>query len=138
MRLKFKNKIKDFRVVHSLIRNWLDVILFRLKIKRKFTMILNDGSKIRIVNRKDYFEFFSGMKFKEFQLKALSLKKKNSTLSFNYNGKTLIFRPKEKEQDIYDLIIEEFIDHIYKHYDYKISLLLILEEILGTLLFILL
>ena len=72
MRLKFKNKIKDFRVIHSLIRNWLDVILFRLKIKRKFTMILNDGSKIRIVNRKDYFEFFSGMKFKEFQLKAPS------------------------------------------------------------------
>ena len=105
MRLKFKNKIKDFRVVHSLIRNWLDVILFRLKIKRKFTMILNDGSKIRIVNRKDYFEFFSGMKFKEFQLKALSLKKKNSTLSFNYNGKTLkFFCPKEKEQDMFDTL----------------------------------
>ena len=54
-------KILDFLVVKGIVKNWQEVLFFRLGIKKpKFTMKLRNGKKIKINEPEDYFEFWDG------------------------------------------------------------------------------
>ncbi len=60
---KLQNKIHNFLVIRDIVKNWPDVLLFRLGVKRrgKFVMELENGPKIRIDKPQDYFDFWNTM-----------------------------------------------------------------------------
>ena len=114
-------KINDFVSIKKTVRNWPDVLFFRLGLKKSnFTMELRNGFKVKIKKPEDYFEFFSRNQYKKIKLTNLSFNKIGNLLTFKYKGhKVKFYCPKEKESDILDLLLEEFVYHIYSRFDYK-------------------
>ncbi len=52
-------KFGDFLAIKSMVKNWPDVLLFRLGLKKQtFTMELRNGIKAKINKPEDYFEFW--------------------------------------------------------------------------------
>ena len=118
---KINFKIRDLLVVRSIVKNWYDVLFFRIGLKKPgFVMQLRNGKKIKINRPEDYFEFFNGYQYKKIKLANLSFKKTGRIITFRYKGhKVKFYCPKEKESDILDLLLEEFVYHIYSRFDYK-------------------
>ena len=55
---KVNRKIKDLLVVRSVVKNWYDILLFRIDLKKTgFVMQLRNGKKIEIKKPEDYFSF---------------------------------------------------------------------------------
>ena len=59
--------IDNLLVVHSIVKNWQDVSLFRMGIKKVgFVMELRNGKNIRINKPEDYFSFWDGSQARDF------------------------------------------------------------------------
>ncbi len=114
-------KINDFVSIKKTVRNWPDVLFFRLGLKKSnFTMELRNGFKVKIKKPEDYFEFFSRNQYKKIKLTNLSFNKIGNLLTFKYKGhKVKFYCPKEKESDVLDLLLEEFVYKIYDQFDCK-------------------
>ncbi|MGC8622107.1 MAG: hypothetical protein ACP5U0_09355, partial [Caldisphaera sp.] len=52
------NKINDILVVKRLASNWYDAVLFRMGVKKSFTMRLRAGKNIKIKNIDEYNAFW--------------------------------------------------------------------------------
>ena len=55
----FKLNVCNLFITEKIVKNWPDVLLFRLGLKKKFIMELRNGGKIKIENLSNYFNFWN-------------------------------------------------------------------------------
>ncbi len=122
------NKIKDLIVVKSVVKNWFDVLMFRLGLKKaNFTMVLRNGVKFKINKPEDYFLFWESKQGEQELVKLLDLNRpvkiieKNKIIKFKFDNKTLKFSYNSQKQlhNTLGMIREQFIDEQYKWLDVK-------------------
>ena len=122
------NKIKDLIVVKSVVKNWFDVLMFRLGLKKaNFTMVLRNGVKFKINKPEDYFLFWESKQGEQELVKPLDLNRpvkiieKNKIIKFKFDNKTLKFSYNSQKQlhNTLGMIREQFIDEQYKWLDVK-------------------
>ena len=51
-------RLEDIKHIIKVTKNWYEIILFRLGIKRKIDIVLKNGSKFRVNNYDDYNYFW--------------------------------------------------------------------------------
>ena len=51
-------RFRDIKQIIKVTKNWYEIILFRLGIKRKIDIVLKNGSKFRVNNYDDYNYFW--------------------------------------------------------------------------------
>ena len=54
-----KQNLEGLSVVRKVVKNWPEVVLYRLGLKKKFIMQLRNGKKIKIEKLNDYFNFWN-------------------------------------------------------------------------------
>ncbi|BCS91235.1 MAG: hexuronic acid methyltransferase AglP [Candidatus Micrarchaeota archaeon] len=114
------NKINDLLIVSKIVKNWYDVLLFRLGIKKKLTMKLRSGKVKHFNNQKEYFDFWNTVEAQEELLSAYKakdlIKIKKNYVEFKYNGHIVKMSYKNERQlvDALLLIREQFVEEQYK------------------------
>ena len=58
-RVNFKQRIHYFSVTRKIIRNWVEVIFFRLGLKKNITIIFKSGLVKHFNSDREYFDFFN-------------------------------------------------------------------------------
>lgn len=123
-----QNKAHDFLVIRSIVKNWRDVLLFRLGIKKeKFIVKFKNGLEVKINKPNDYFDFWSTSEGQEFLLQArnpdtkIKVYKKNKLIKFKYGNKIIgfYFDSARQRSNTIQLISEEFIIEQYKWLNLK-------------------
>ena len=120
------NKINDLLVMRSVVKNWYDILLFRLGLKKSgFVMQLSNGKKIEINKPEDYFSSWeSGGESQKVLLEQLYTsynKILKKTIEFKFGNKPLKFLYDSRKQldNTLGLIKEQFIEEQYKWLDVK-------------------
>ena len=122
------NRINDLLVVHSIVKNWQDVFLFRMGLKKPgFVMQLRNGKKININKLKDYFSFWESKEGQEELLNQSGLKsivkivKNDTVLKFKFENKIvkLVYDSQKQMNNTLGMIKEQFIEEQYKWLDVK-------------------
>ena len=120
------SRIKDLLVVKSVVKNWYDVLLFRVGLKKpKFTMQLRNGKKIEINKPENYFSFWESNEGQQELLKRLKLnskvKIKSKIIEFKLGNKIVKFNYDSKKQlnNTLGMIKEQFIEEQYGWLDVK-------------------
>jgi FkbM family methyltransferase len=126
------NKLHDINIARKLIANWQDVILFRLGIKRSFTMKLRNGKGIYINSMEAYNNFWQSgdaLKFLNDEFKSsielkghrVDIDEGKHLLKINIFGKDLYFYFDDERQksNTIALLIENFIDEQFKELDVR-------------------
>jgi FkbM family methyltransferase len=120
--------MKDLLVVKSIVKNWYDVLLFRVGLKKPgFVMHLRNGKKIEIKKSEDYFSFWESEEGKQESFKPLNFDRlvkiieKGKIIKFKFNNKLLRFHYDSKKQldNTVGLIKDQFIGEQYKWLDVK-------------------
>ncbi len=58
---KYLNKPHDLLIISKFVKNWQDVLLFRLGLKANIILHLKTGQQIKIKKPEDYFWCFYGI-----------------------------------------------------------------------------
>ena len=115
--------IDNLLVVHSIVKNWQDVSLFRMGIKKVgFVMELRNGKNIRINKPEDYFSFWET---KGAQEKLIKQKGYNKLVKIHIFDKKILLKSNRAVTNFYydnnkqlantmGVIKEQFIDEQYK------------------------
>ena len=129
MRLnRINQKINDLLTIHSMVKNWYDILLFRVGFKKpRFVMRLRNGKKIEIKKPEDYFSFWESEEGQQELLRQLNLNRqvkiidKSNIIEFEFGNKLLRFRYDSQKQldNILGLIKEQFIEEHYRWLDVK-------------------
>jgi len=120
VRQKFKQKLYDLSVVKSIIKNWPEVVLYRLGLKKKFIMELKNGKKVKIEKPSDYLNFWNSFWSSEDSLIFLS-----KDVKFDRKKKLVKFKYKDYLIQLYFqgvvnyLIKEQFMDEVYEWLNVK-------------------
>jgi len=116
IRIKKLNKLHDILVVHKLVKNWYDVILFRAGLKKKIIIKMRDGRNIKIESLNDYKLFWKKQHFESYKKINLSIDKDRNLIKFKFNKKQIYinFGSESHLKDSLQLISEVFVDEIYK------------------------
>jgi len=97
---------------YKLIKNWYDVILFRLGIKKKIKIILRDGREFAINNFNDYRKFWLE------KVAKINVKTNEKYIEFPYDGKNIkMFY--SFPVDTCNIVNEVFFDNVYKFLEVK-------------------
>ena len=122
------NKFNDLLVIKSLIKNWQQVILFRIGIIKHFKLLLRSGKVIEIKSLDGYNTFWNSEDALDSRITQLKLKghkieinKKDKFFKINKFGKEIRFYFDGLDQAINtEYIIEEnYINEQYKHLEVK-------------------
>ena len=120
------NKINDLLVIERIVKNWYDILLFRLGLKKTgFVMQLRNGKKIEINKPEDYFSSWeSGGESQKALLEQLYTpysKIIKKFIEFKFGNKPLKFLYDSRKQldNTLGLIKEQFIEEQYKWLDVK-------------------
>ena len=122
------HKIKDLLVVRSIVKNWYDILLFRIDLKKTgFVMQLRNGKKIEIKKPEDYFSFWKSDEGQQALLKQLGFNnkvkiiEKSKIIKFRFCNKLLSFYYDSQKQltNTVGMINEQFIEQQYKWLDVK-------------------
>jgi FkbM family methyltransferase len=135
---KLINKINDLRVIHRIVNNWYDIVLFRTGLKRpRFVMQLRNGKKIEIKKPQDYFLFWESKEGEKALLKQMELElvlkqfslgssvkviEKKKVIEFKFGNKKLKFNYDSKKQLYWNtlgMIKEQFIGNQYRWLNVK-------------------
>ncbi len=128
MPLNINHRIKDLFVVRRIVKNWYDVLLFRVGLKKPgFVMQLRNGKKIEIKKPKDYFSFWESGKGQQEVLKrggfyhSVKIIEKSKIIKFKFGNKLLRFHYDSKKQlsNTLWMIREQFIEEQYNWLDVK-------------------
>ena len=118
----------DLLVIRRIVKNWYDILLFRLGLKRpKFIMQLRSGEKIQIKKTEDYFLFWESDEGQQALLKQSDLDssvriiEKIKVIQFKFDNKPLKFYYDSQKQlhNTLGMIKEQFIEEQYKWLDVK-------------------
>lgn len=120
-------KLYYFLSLKKIVKNWLDVLFFRLGLKKHFVMELRDGKKIEIKKPEDYFSFWESEEGQEALLKQLDLNsqfkiiEKTRIIEFNFGNETVKFNYDSQRQlcNTLGMIKDQFIEEQYKWLDVK-------------------
>ena len=121
-------KIKGLLVVQSLVKNWYDVLFFRMGLKKsRFVMQLRNDKKIKINKLKDYFSFWESEEGKQELFKRLNVNhkvkiiEKNKIIKFKFSNKTIKFYYDSQRQlnNALGMIKDQFIEEQYRWLDVK-------------------
>ncbi len=112
--------------VLTLVENWHDLIMFRIGLKKEFTLKLRSGSYFQINGSEDYFKFWAA-DGEGAQALALRLCAKNNIRIMNnqllvlYKGRILKFHISSKKQIASHAVVlnEQFVVEQYKWLDFK-------------------
>jgi len=118
------DKINDLLSMRKIARNWVDVALFRIGLKKNLTIKFRDGKSAYFKNKKEYFEFWNsefGQNELSKQLKTNIYKIKDKKIELNYQNKKIYFYYDTNKQlnNTIGLINENFIEGQYKWLDVK-------------------
>ena len=124
---KVKGKFNDLLSIRNIIKNWPDVLFFRLGLKKSsFTMELRNGLKIKISKPVDYFEFWNneeGQKvlLEQNNLEKIKINRIKKQIKFNFMNKTisLIYASVQQLDSTLGVIMEQFIEEQYNWLDVK-------------------
>ena len=125
---RVNQKTKDLLVVKSIVKNWHDVLLFRLGLKKPgFVMQLRNGRKIEIKKSEDYFSFWESDEGIQESLKQLNLNRKvkivikSKVIKFKFRDRIVKFNYDSKKQlnNTLGMIKEQFIEEQYGWLDVK-------------------
>lgn len=120
--------LNDLLVIRRIVKNWYDILLFRLDLKRsKFIMQLRSGEKIQIKKTADYFLFWESDEGQQALLKQLDLNnsvriiEKIRVIKFKFGNKILKFNYDSQKQlyNTLGMIKEQFMEQQYKWLDVK-------------------
>jgi FkbM family methyltransferase len=115
----FRQNLYDLFVIRKVIKNWPDVLLFRLGLKKKFIMELRNGKKVKIEKPNNYFNFWNSFwSSKEcliFLSKDVKFDKKKKLVKFKYKNHLIQLYP----QGELSLIKGQFIDEEYRWLNVK-------------------
>ena len=110
-----RQKLYDLSVIKKVVKNWPEVILFRLGLKKRFIMKLRNGKEIKIKDQQDYFNFWDSEDSLILLLKDVKFNKKKKQVEFKYKNHLILFYLKG---DI-SLIRGQFIDEEYRWLNVK-------------------
>jgi len=116
------NKINDLLSIRKIAKNWIEVSLFWIGVKKTLTIKFRDGKSAYFKNKKEYFEFWNsefGQNELSKQRKTSHYKIKASNIELNYQNKKLYFYYDTNKQlsNSIGLINENFIEGQYKWLD---------------------
>lgn len=121
------SKINDFIVIHHIIKNWSDVLMFRLGLKKaNFTMVLRNGTKFKISKPGDYFEFWGTEEWLTTLLKQIlgrrvRINKREKVIKFYFKHEliSLFYDSVLQFGNTVGAIKEQFIEEQYRWLDVK-------------------
>jgi len=103
--------------IRKIVKNWIEVALFRIGLKKTLTIKFRDGKSAYFKNKKEYFEFWSsefGQNELSKQIKTSYYKIKGNNIELRYQNKKLYFY-----HNRIGVINENFIEEQYKWLDVK-------------------
>ena len=121
-------RINNLLVVRSIVKNWQDVFLFRVGIKKAgFVMQLRSGKNIQINTTEDYFSFWETKEAQEELLKQSNLNQivkiveNDKVLKLKFENKIvkLIYDSQKQMNNTLGMIKEQFIEEQYKWLNVK-------------------
>ena len=118
------DKINDLLSIRKIVKNWIDVVLFRINLKKTLTIQFRDGETIHFKNMEDYFSFWNhdlGQKELLKTNKNIHYEIKDDIFELEHqNRKIYFYYDSEKQIDnTVSLIKENFIKEQYKWLDVK-------------------
>jgi len=117
----FKGQLYDLFVVKKVVKNWPEVLLFRLGLKKKFVMELRNGKRIKIGKLRDYFNFWNVFWKSEdsliFSSKNTKFNKRKKEIEIDYENHLIRFNFLNTGN--YGIILEQFVKDIYKRLNVK-------------------
>ncbi len=121
-------RVKDLLAVRRIVKNWEDIFLFRIGLKKAgFVMQLRNGKRININNQEDYFSFWESYEGQQALLKQLGFNnkvkiiEKSKIIKFKFGNKLLRFHYDSQKQltNTVGMIKDQFIEQQYKWLDVK-------------------
>jgi len=121
---KIIDKINDLLFMRKIARNWIDVALFRIGLKKILTVKFRDGETAYFENREDYFSFWNhdlGQKELLKTNKNIRYEIKDNIFELEHQNKKIYFYYDSDKQisNTIALIKENFINEQYKWLDVK-------------------
>jgi len=118
------NKINDLLSIRKIVKNWIEVVLFRVGAKKTLTIKFRDGKSAYFKSKKEYFEFWNsefGQNELSKQLKTSHYKIKDSNIELNYQNKKLYFYYDTNKQlsNSIGIINENFVEEQFKWLNVK-------------------
>ena len=121
---KINAKMNDLLFMRKIVKNWIEVALFRTGLKKTLTIRFRDGKSAYFKDKKEYFNFWSSQSGKN---ELLTIVKANITkiigmkVELNYNNKRVYFRYNKNKEliDAFGVIKENFIDEQFKSLNVK-------------------
>ena len=121
-------KINDLISMREIARNCIDVILFRIGLKKTLTIKFRDGKSVYFKSKKEYFEFWNqevGQKELLKTVKNIHYKIKGNNIELEYQNRKIYFYYdfyhdiNKQLNNTIGLIDENFIEEQYKLLDVK-------------------
>jgi len=91
---KIIDKINDLLFMRKIAKNWIDVALFRIGLKKTLTIRFRDGESAYFKNKKEYFNLWRsklGQNELSKQLKTSHYKIKDQKIELNYQNEKIYF-----------------------------------------------
>jgi len=112
------DKINDLLSMRKIAKNWIDVALFRIGLKKTLTIKFRDGNSAYFKSKKEYFEFWNQ------ELGQNELLKTVKNIHYKINGNNIELEYQNKKiyfylSNIIGFINENFIEGQYKWLDVK-------------------
>jgi len=109
---KIIDKINDLLFMRKIAKNWIDVALFRIGLKKTLTIQFRDGKTVHFKNREEYFDFWNQELVQNELLKTVKnihYKIKGNNIELEYQNKKIYFYL----SNIISFINENFIKEQY-------------------------
>ncbi|MEM3876012.1 MAG: FkbM family methyltransferase [Candidatus Micrarchaeaceae archaeon] len=124
---KYLSKLHDLLIISKIIKNWQDVLLFRLGLKANIILHLKTGQKIKIKKPEDYFNFWDSELGQVALLQTTSrditikIDRKNKLVKFKVKNKIISFYYDSQKQmtNTIGMIKEQFLKYSYSWLDVK-------------------
>jgi len=118
------DKINDLLSMRKMAKNWIEVALFRIGIKKTLTIKFRDGKSAQFKSKKEYFEFWNqelGQNELLKTVKNIHYKIKGNNIELEYQNKKIYFYYDTNKQlnNTISLLNENFIEEQYKWLDVK-------------------
>lgn len=119
-------KFGDFLTIRGIVKNWPDVLMFRLGLKKaNFTIELRNGVKVKVSKPEDYFEFWNSEEGDKALLEQADLEeeikidKHKKIIKFKFLNKSipLIYDSDKQLANTIGLIKEQFVEEQYSWLD---------------------
>ena len=125
---KYLNKPHDLLIISKFVKNWQDVLLFRLGLKANIILHLKTGQQIKIKKPEDYYNFWRSelgqVSLSQITSRDRTIKienEKNKQVKFKFKNKIISFYYDSDKQmaNTIGMIKEQFLKESYSWLDVK-------------------